>query len=57
MGETLAMLFEEEEEGLWYGYIPSYMEVSAPGEELYNAIKEVKITRTHQDRLNRSITK
>ena len=57
VGETLTVLFEEEKEGLWRGHAPNYTEVFAPGEGLHNVIKEVKITRIHQDGLNGSITK
>ena len=57
VGQALPVLFEEEKEGLWRGHAPNYTEVFAPGEGLHNVIKEVKITRIHQDGLNGSITK
>ena len=53
--QTLAVLFEEEKEGLWRGHAPNYTEVFAPGEGLHNVIKEVKITGIHRDGLKGSV--
>ena len=51
VGETLPVLFEEEKGGLWRGHAPNYTEVFAPGAQLHNVIKDVKITGIHQDGL------
>ncbi|MCD8188864.1 MAG: tRNA (N(6)-L-threonylcarbamoyladenosine(37)-C(2))-methylthiotransferase MtaB [Clostridiales bacterium] len=44
VGETLEVLFEEEAEGLWRGHAPNYVEVYAPGENLHNVLRTVRIT-------------
>lgn len=50
VGETLEVLFEETVEGvpcgagLWRGHAPNYVQVSAPGTDLHNVLKSVKIT-------------
>lgn len=43
VGETLPVLFEEEREGLWRGHAPNYTEVLAPGGDLHNAERLVRI--------------
>ena len=55
-GETLPVLFEEEKDGLWRGHAPNYTEVFAPGVQLHNVIKDVKITGIHQDGLLGAVT-
>ncbi|MCD7838005.1 MAG: radical SAM protein, partial [Clostridiales bacterium] len=44
VGETLEVLFEEEAEGLWRGHAPNYVEVYAPGENLHNVLRTVRVT-------------
>ncbi|OUN21112.1 tRNA (N(6)-L-threonylcarbamoyladenosine(37)-C(2))-methylthiotransferase MtaB [Flavonifractor sp. An82] len=51
VGHTLPVLFEEEKEGLWRGHAPNYTEVFAPGEELHNVIRDVKITEVYGESL------
>ena len=51
VGRSLPVLFEEEKDGLWRGHAPDYTEVYAPGGQLHNVIREVKITGIHQDGL------
>ena len=48
VGRTLPVLFEEEKDGLWRGHAPDYTEVYAPGGQLHNVIRDVKITEIHQ---------
>ena len=44
IGRTVPVLFEEEEEnGLWRGYTPQYVEVRARGADLHNAVRPVAI--------------
>ena len=49
--QTLPVLFEEEEDGLWRGHAPNYTEVFAPGQGLHNGIRNVKITGLHGEGL------
>lgn len=50
VGETLPVLFEETAEGApsgegrWRGHAPNYVEVYAPGAELHNVLRRVRIT-------------
>ena len=43
VGQTLPVLFEEEKDGLWRGHAPNYVEVRAPGNELHNVLRQVRI--------------
>ncbi|MPM15981.1 Threonylcarbamoyladenosine tRNA methylthiotransferase MtaB [bioreactor metagenome] len=43
-GETLSVLFEDEQDGLWRGHAANYVEVRSPGENLHNQVRPVKIT-------------
>ncbi len=53
VGRTEEVLFEQPagEEGLFLGHAPNYAEVRAPGTELHNQIRPVKITRTDGETL------
>lgn len=53
VGRTEEVLFEQPvgEEGLFLGHAPNYAEVRAPGTELHNQIRPVKITRTNGETL------
>jgi threonylcarbamoyladenosine tRNA methylthiotransferase MtaB len=44
IGNTLPVLFETEEDGLWTGHSDSYVLVSAPGENLRGTVRQVLIT-------------
>ena len=43
------VLFEQPREGRFSGHAPNYMEVLAEGEDLRNAVKNVRITETDGD--------
>lgn len=51
LGETLPVLFEEEKDGLWRGYAPSYTQVLTAGERLHNVVCNTKITEIRGDSL------
>ena len=51
VGRTLPVLFEEEKGGLWQGHAPNYALVRAQGENLHNALADVKITGAEGDGL------
>ena len=44
VGQTLSVLFEEEQGGLWQGHAPNYTQVRAPGTELHNRVCRVIVT-------------
>ena len=45
VGKTLPVLFEQPgAPGFYTGHAPNYMEVSAPGENLHNCLRPVRIT-------------
>ncbi|MCI2105123.1 MAG: tRNA (N(6)-L-threonylcarbamoyladenosine(37)-C(2))-methylthiotransferase MtaB [Intestinimonas sp.] len=44
VGKALPVLFEEEKGGLWQGHAPNYICVRAPGTQLHNQIRTVRIT-------------
>lgn len=44
VGEELAVLFEDEKDGLWRGHAPNYTEVYAPGRDLHNLERTVTVT-------------
>lgn len=44
VGETLPVLFETGQDGIWQGHTSNYILVSAPGEGLHNQIHPVHIT-------------
>lgn len=43
VGATLAVLFEEERDGLWHGYTANYIPVAVPGENLHNQVRDVHL--------------
>ena len=51
VGRTLPVLFEEEKNGLWRGHAPNYAEVFAPGQDLHNAERTVRVTGVQGDHL------
>ena len=44
VGETLPVLFEQEQDGLWLGYTPNYLPVAAEGARLHNRVAPVTLT-------------
>ncbi len=44
VGCVLPVLFEEEKNGLWKGHAPNYTAVLAPGRDLHNVLRDVRIT-------------
>ena len=44
VGQVLPVLFEEEQDGLWQGHAPNYTQVRAPGADLHNQVRPVRIT-------------
>lgn len=55
VGRTYEVLFEEPREGGYFGHAPNYMEVLAPGEDLHNQIRAVRITGTDGQTLSGQI--
>ncbi len=49
VGAVYPVLFEQPREGRFSGHAPNYMEVLAEGEDLRNAVKNVRITGTDGD--------
>ena len=49
IGTTQAVLFEEQVLSFYTGHAPNYVRVYAAGEELHNAVKNVKITGLYED--------
>lgn len=43
LGETLPVLFEQEQDGLWLGYTANYLPVAASGRNLHNRIVPVTL--------------
>ena len=43
VGERYAVLFEQEKDGAFHGHAPNYADVYAPGENLHNEIRAVRI--------------
>ena len=43
--QTVPVLFEEERDGLWYGYTANYISVAVPGETLHNKVRSVMLER------------
>ena len=46
VGQVYPVLFEQPKDGAFFGHAPNYMEVLAEGENLHNAVKNVRITGT-----------
>ena len=49
VGTVQSVLFEEDTEGLAMGHAPNYALVYAPGADLHNEIRQVKITKVYRD--------
>ena len=55
VGQTLPVLFETEEDGLWQGHSDTYVLVKARGDQLRGKVLPVKITGTDGDALTGEI--
>jgi threonylcarbamoyladenosine tRNA methylthiotransferase MtaB len=44
IGSTQEVLFEEAQNGFFTGHAPNYVKVYAPGQDLHNQVKSVRIT-------------
>ncbi len=55
IGQTVPVLFEQIEHGLFTGHAPNYMKIYAQGEDLQNEIRMVKIEAIHRDGLKGTI--
>ena len=51
IGTSQSVLFESKEDGLFTGHAPNYVKVYAPGEDLHNQVRSVRITGLYQDGL------
>ena len=51
IGSAQEVLFEEETDGLFAGHAPNYVKIYAPGEDLHNEIRNVRITQLYKDGL------
>ena len=49
IGTTHAVLFEEAEGEYFTGHAPNYIKVYAPGKDLHNEIRSVRLTETYKD--------
>ena len=49
IGTTQPVLFEDREGDFFTGHAPNYVKVCAPGQDLHNQIREVKITEIYQN--------
>ena len=49
IGQTVPVLFEQVEHGLFTGHAPNYVKVYADGANLQNQIRDVQITSLHRD--------
>ena len=49
IGTTQPVLFEDREGDFFTGHAPNYVKVYAPGQDLHNQIREVKIMEIYQD--------
>ena len=49
VGQTVPILFEQAEHGLFTGHAPNYIKVYADGENLQNQILPVRITEVYRD--------
>ena len=51
VGTVQEVLFEEEADGYFAGHAPNYVKIYAPGENLHNQVRSVRITALHKDGL------
>ena len=49
IGQTYPVLFEQEKNGLYVGHAPNYCQVGVRGEDLHNAVRNVKIEAVNGD--------
>ena len=56
VGQTYPVLFEQEKGGLYVGHAPNYCQVGVQGEDLHNAVRNVKIEAVDGDMLIGELT-
>ena len=56
VGQTYPVLFEQEKGGLYVGHAPNYCQVGVRGEDLHNAVRNVKIAAVDGDMLIGELT-
>ena len=56
VGQTYPVLFEQEKGGLYVGHAPNYCQVGVRGEDLHNAVRNVKIEAEDGDMLIGELT-
>ena len=56
IGQTYPVLFEQEKNGLYVGHAPNYCQVGVRGEDLHNAVRNVKIEAVDGDMLIGELT-
>ena len=56
VGQTYSVLFEQEKGGLYVGHAPNYCQVGVRGEDLHNAVRNVKIEALDGDMLIGELT-
>ena len=56
VGQTYPVLFEQEKGGLYVGHAPNYCQVGVRGEDLHNAVRNVKIEAVDGDMLKGELT-
>ena len=56
VGQTYPVLFEQEKNGLYVGHAPNYCQVGVRGEDLHNAVRNVKIEAVDGDILIGELT-
>ena len=56
IGQTYPVLFEQEKNGLYVGHAPNYCQVGVRGEDLHNAVRNVKIEAVDGDMLIGGLT-
>ena len=56
VGQTYPVLFEQERNGLYVGHAPNYCQVGVRGEDLHNAVRNVKIEAVDGDMLIGELT-
>ena len=56
VGQTYPVLFEQEKGGLYVGHAPNYCQVGVRGEDLHNAVRNVKIEAVNGDMLIGELT-
>ena len=49
MGTVQEVLFEEPSGDYFTGHAPNYVKIYAPGQDLHNQVRRVRITHVHQD--------